>query len=199
MLELNRDVTVGRCYLVRGRANVLTLLGSADWQAQPILEFHDLAPLQGSISARVATWTLSAAQTDAVLGAYDSAPFRVLLGNSVLVAGTAHARSGWVGVVEQLPIEVAGGAVLIGPQGIGVVSAGTTQGGHLVFVLDTGEVLDAGMVPVPPSVEAAASSAASSASTATTKANEAAASAATVAGQVLTPDPTYAGLYRIGA
>ena len=66
MLEMNRDVTAGRCYLVRGRANVLTLLGSADWQAHPILEFHDLAPLQGSISARVATWTLSAAQTDAV-------------------------------------------------------------------------------------------------------------------------------------
>lgn len=28
MLELNRDVTVGRCYLVRSRANVLTLLGT---------------------------------------------------------------------------------------------------------------------------------------------------------------------------
>ena len=44
-----------------------------------------------------------------------------------------------------------------------------------------------------------ASEASTSAATATTKANEAAASAATVAGQVLTPDPTYAGLYRIGA
>lgn len=44
-----------------------------------------------------------------------------------------------------------------------------------------------------------ASEAAASASTATTKAAEAAASAATVAAQVLTPDPTYAGLYLMGA
>lgn len=44
-----------------------------------------------------------------------------------------------------------------------------------------------------------ASEASTSAATATTKAAEAAASAATVAAQVLIPDPTYAGLYRIGA
>ena len=139
MLELNRDVTVGRCYLVRGRANVLTLLGATDWQAQPILEFRDLAPLQSSISARVATWTLSAAQTDAVLGTYDNAPFRVLLGDSVLVAGTAHARSGWVGVVEPMPIGVAGGAVLVGPIGpasVLIVDASDDEGITLTLAED---------------------------------------------------------------
>ena len=44
-----------------------------------------------------------------------------------------------------------------------------------------------------------ASEAGTSASTATTKAAEAAASAATVAAQVLIPDPTYPGLYLMGA
>ena len=44
----------------------------------------------------------------------------------------------------------------------------------------------------------ATSASATTATTATTKAAEAA-SAATVAGQVLTPDPTYPGLYRMGA
>ena len=44
-----------------------------------------------------------------------------------------------------------------------------------------------------------ASEASTSASTATTKAAEAAASAATVAAQVLIPDPTYPGLYLMGA
>ena len=41
--------------------------------------------------------------------------------------------------------------------------------------------------------------ASASAATATAEANEAEARAATVASQVLTPDPTYPGLYRIGA
>ena len=44
-----------------------------------------------------------------------------------------------------------------------------------------------------------AAEASAGAAMATTKAAEAAASAATVAGQVLAPDPTYPGLYRIGA
>ena len=114
-------------------------------------------------------WDLSVAQVDQITDGLASVRVWIAAGPTSVVAGQLMvARQGDSAPGGRTVLTAA--RVVVGPQGIGVVSAGTTPGGHLVFVLDTGEVLDAGMVPVPPSVEAAASSAASSASTATAEA-----------------------------
>ena len=146
MLELNRDVTIGKCYLLRGLTTVLTLRGSSDWTAPPVLQFTDLPePLEATILADIATWSIAAADTETILGQESRSPFRVLLGDSVLVAGEAERRSGWVGLVEPLPIEVAGGAVPIGPAGpqgapgpVGYLGVKTVAGA--AYTVEAGDV-----------------------------------------------------------